>query len=343
MAEVRPALGSGDGGDGGGDVDAEAVRDAAARLAAGDLVAFPTETVYGLGAATFDANAIARIYALKGRPSDNPLIAHVDAADPGMLESVTTARGGALAELAAAFWPGPLTVVLPRAAAVPASASGGRDTIAVRCPRHPVAVALLRAFGGPVSAPSANVSGHVSPTSAAHVAAEFPASDLLILDGGPCDVGLESTVLDLTCDPPRVLRPGSITASALRTVVAAVDAAAVHGQAASPGTRARHYAPRSRVAAVTVADLGAALRSADGPRVVLGRAADVPAASVAPPHRRIGLPDDPAGFGRRLYAAVREADAFGGETMILLVMPAASGDEEAWGPIRDRLSRMVAD
>lgn len=327
-----------------GSIDDVVITAAATRLAAGGLVAFPTETVYGLGASTFDAAAIARVYALKGRPDNNPLIAHVGAGDEAMLARLAGGDDPRRGRLADRFWPGPLTLVLPRADAVPAVAAGGRDTIAVRCPRHPVATALLRAVGGPLSAPSANVSGHVSPTTAAHVAAEFARADLLILDGGPCDVGLESTVLDLTVDPPRVLRPGSVTAAELREILGEVDETPAHGQAASPGTSTRHYAPRGRVMGVGPEALAGQLAAAgDDPRVVIGRAADVSAGLAAAPHRRITLPDDAAGFGQGLYAAVREADAMAvaAGSAIILVIPPTGGSN--WTSVHDRLGRMLAD
>ncbi len=346
MTEVRPALGAG------GRVDDAAVAEAAARLQGGRLVAFPTETVYGLGAATLDASAIDAVYALKGRPADNPLIVHVPRGDASTLSAVVEPAAAAdprVTDLAGAFWPGPLTLVLPRSEDVPASASAGRDTVAVRCPRHPVALALLRAFDGPVSAPSANVSGHVSPTTAAHVQAEFPEADLLVLDGGPCDVGVESTVLDLTTIPPRVLRPGSITAADLAAVLGDVDEAPVLRQGASPGTRERHYAPRHAATATGVADLATRLAAADGPRAVVGREADLAAVGgadgpVGAPHRAFPLPDDPDGLARGLYAAVREADAWaaaGGGAGLLLVLP-GDADDPAWAAVRDRLRRMTA-
>ena len=193
--------------------DEHTLHEAATRLEGGGVVVMPTETVYGLAGSTMHPAAIDSIYRIKGRPSDNPLIAHVLDADGA--RSVVTGWDDRCDRLVDAFWPGPLTLVLGRSDAVPPAASGGRDTIAVRCPRHPAARALLKVFGGPVSAPSANRSGSVSPTTAAHVMDEFDGVDeeLLLIDGGPCAIGIESTVLDLTTDPVRILRPGSITAS----------------------------------------------------------------------------------------------------------------------------------
>ena len=175
-------------------------------LAAGGLVAFPTETVYGLGADARNPDAVARIFAAKGRPTDHPLICHIASVDdlaPLVAEVTPAARA-----LADAFWPGPLTLVMTRSAAVPDAVTGGRDTVAVRVPDHPVALALLRAFGGPVAAPSANRFGRPSPTRADDVRDELGDGVDLVLDGGPCAIGVESTVLDLASDPPQVLRPG---------------------------------------------------------------------------------------------------------------------------------------
>ena len=341
MAELRPAFTAD------GRVDAGLIREAAARLAAGEPVAFPTDTVYGLGCATADPVAIARIYALKGRPSDNPLIAHLAEAGPASLRSLTTpaaADDERVARLSAAFWPGPLTLVLPRGEGVPPVATGGRDSVAVRCPRHPVAAAMLEGFGGPVSAPSANVSGHVSPTTAAHVAAEFAGHDLLILDGGPCVVGLESTVLQLTTDPPRILRPGAITAAMLRPILGDVDEPRILEQAASPGTSRRHYAPRQpiRVAdAFAAAGVAEAAASCGDRCIAVGATeaiAGLPAAAFVP----VGA--DAAAWSRELYAAVRAADArvaAGEAAFILLVRPMDRGGD--WAAVHDRIDRMVAD
>jgi len=217
------------------------IREAAERLRAGSVVAFPTETVYGLACATFDPTAIALVYELKGRPRDNPLIAHVPDADAG--RSLAQHWNPTAAALCHAFWPGALTLVVERSPQVPMQASAGRSTLAVRCPAHPVAQRLLAAFGRPISAPSANRSGHISATTAQHVADDFadvalPGMDeLLIIDGGPTAMGIESTVIDVTTEPPRILRPGSITAEQIERVLeAAVETRPIAGQGASPGT-----------------------------------------------------------------------------------------------------------
>lgn len=226
--------------------DAGAIAEAAACLRAGGLVAFPTETVYGLGADATNDRAVARVFEAKGRPRFNPLIVHV--ADRAMASEVAAFDARA-ADLAGRFWPGPLTLVLPRAARSPVSllASAGLDTVAVRMPDHPVALALLGAAGVPVVAPSANRSGAISPTTAAHVAASLGDRVDRILDGGPCRVGIESTVLDLTVERPALLRPGGLTVEAIEALLGPVARPAVIADAESPlpspGLLSRHYAP----------------------------------------------------------------------------------------------------
>ena len=221
----------------------DGVEEAAARIEAGGVVAFPTETVYGLGASTFAVDGLKLIYEIKGRPSDNPLIAHVlDAVEARTLVSGWDLR---CSRLAAKFWPGPLTMILNKAIDVPDEATAGLQTIAVRSPMHPVARALLYAFDGPISAPSANRSGHISPTTTEHVMGDFPEQDdLLVLEGGRANFGIESTVLDLTGEKPVIRRPGSITLESLSRVLGAVEVAQGIGQGVSPGTRLIHYAPK---------------------------------------------------------------------------------------------------
>lgn len=222
----------------------ESLAQAAALIRAGKLVAFPTETVYGLGADATDERAIAAIYAAKGRPQFNPLIVHVaDAKDVGHF----VVWNETAEKLAARFWPGPLTFVLPRAHHSPISllASAGLETIAIRCPAHPIAQQLIRLAGHPLAAPSANASGKLSPTQAGHVAESLGEAVDLILDGGPCVVGLESTVLDLTTDKPTLLRHGGVTKEMLRNFLGCEIADALHNNTApkSPGMLLSHYAP----------------------------------------------------------------------------------------------------
>jgi len=226
--------------------DPEARREAAAILRAGGLVAFATETVYGLGADATDEAAVARIFAAKGRPRFNPLISHVPDGDAAFALGVATEAARRVAD---AFWPGPLTLVLRRMAACPIAwlTSAGLETVALRVPGKPEARALLAEFGRPVAAPSANRSGRVSPTTAAHVAAEdFEGLDL-ILDGGACTVGLESTVLDISGDRPRLLRPGSVTREQIEALVGPVALAVDGDTISAPGMLASHYAPTAAV------------------------------------------------------------------------------------------------
>jgi L-threonylcarbamoyladenylate synthase len=226
-------------------LDPAAIARAGERLRAGGLVAFPTETVYGLGADAGNDRAVAHIFQVKGRPRFNPLIVHV--ADLAAAEPLVRIEARAAA-LAARFWPGPLTLVLPRRPDAPVSllVSAGLDTVAVRAPAHPVAQALLAAAGRPVAAPSANRSGRLSPTTADHVRAELPAADALVLDGGACPIGVESTVIDLTLAEPVLLRPGGLAAEAIAAVLGrppAMAGADAGERPRSPGLLARHYAP----------------------------------------------------------------------------------------------------
>jgi len=327
MSEATRTLGS----------DRRSIEVAADWLRSGRVVAFPTETVYGLGASTFDERAIREVYRLKGRPSDNPLIAHVARIEQvDRLASLDEATRPRLEALAARFWPGPLTVVLPRRAEVPAAAAGGRGSIAVRVPAHPIARSLLEAFGSPISAPSANRSGHVSATSAAHVLADFPREPgLLVLDGGSCPVGVESTVLDLTSTPPRILRPGTVDAAALGAVLGRVDAPTVRGQAASPGTAERHYSPRTASSLLSTSDLRAAVRQAVDRCAVLA----ISLLEVPPPHVMIRMPSEATPYAARLYAALREADQTG-SARILIERPTETTG--SWPAILDRLARATS-
>lgn len=316
--------------------DEAAIAAGAKALAAGRLVAFPTETVYGLGANALDPDAVAAIFAAKGRPTDHPLICHVASADalaPLVAEVTPAARA-----LAGAFWPGPLTLVMPRSRAVPDAVTGGRDTVAVRVPAHPVALSLLRAFDGPVAAPSANRFGRPSPTSASDVADELGDAVAVILDGGPCEIGIESTVVDLTCDPPQVLRPGRISAEQVAQVLGGPVDAVASGPARAPGMLESHYAPGARVEVVAGGEVAAraAAFDADGARVaVLAPDAvnGLPAAVLV-----LGPVGGPDHYAARLYAAFRRADAEGAE-VILAVPPPAEGIGVA---VRDRLQRASA-
>jgi L-threonylcarbamoyladenylate synthase len=321
-----------------------ALLDAVALLRAGDVVAFPTETVYGLGADARSDAAIQKIYAAKGRPPGNPVIVHVAA--PADAQACAAAWPDRARCLAAAFWPGPLTLILPRGPRLSPLVSAGRSTVALRCPSHPVAEALLRTFDGPVAAPSANRSGFTSPTSAAHVFAELAGRIPLILDGGrpdhDCQFGLESTVIDLSGPPdtpPVILRPGAVTAEMIRPVLGdvllarqTVDPAA---SAASPGLHSRHYAPRTPAYRFAPADWprAAAFAAAHAPAALLTYNPDV---ALPPPHHTLRLPADEHAYARALYAALRDADALDATSILVLAPPHTTG---LWTAITDRLRR----
>jgi L-threonylcarbamoyladenylate synthase len=309
-----------------------AIAEAARLLAAGDVVAFPTETVYGLGASTFDASALLKVYEIKGRPFDNPLIAHViDASQARSLVHEWPARAEALAQR---FWPGPLTMILERRDAVPAEATAGLPTIAVRAPSHPIARQLIEAFGGPISAPSANRSGRISPTRAEHVADDFAdLPDLTILDGGSSECGIESTVLDLTMDRPRILRPGSIDEQSIAAALGeSILSPEIDEQAASPGTSPRHYAPRTPVAVLDRYELLLRLRETGKPiaAMMVGEAA------VESPHQLIAMPEDAEAYAAQFYDALRRADAMGVSAILIERPPHAGG---LWRAIHNRLQR----
>lgn len=315
----------------------------AQRLREGGVVAFPTETVYGLGADALNPSAVARVFALKGRPAHNPLIVHV--ADPAMARPLVERWPESAERLAAAFWPGPLTIVLARSGAVPDVVVGGGATVALRCPDHPTALALLRAFGGPLVGPSANRSGTVSPTSAAHVRASFPDADLLILDGGPCRVGIESTVVSLVDGRVRLLRLGAVSAEQIGAALGAVveldgDRGAAGGALPSPGMLPSHYAPEATLALFSGASPPRELQRSPRPIVVLALS---PAFALPRecrgPRTVVQMPADAESYGARLYAALREADEAGAE-MILVEEPVEPGS--MWDAVRDRLSRAAA-
>jgi L-threonylcarbamoyladenylate synthase len=313
--------------------------DAAARaLEAGSLVAFPTETVYGLGADAENPAAVAAIYAAKGRPQDHPVIVHVA---PGASLDYWCADIPAEArQLADAFWPGPLTLILKRAPNIPDAVSGGQDTVGIRCPSHPVAIRLLQAFKGGrggVAAPSANKFGHVSPTTAQHVRDEFGEDQRIaaVLDGGQSEVGIESTIVDLSrlaTHGPVLLRPGHISAEAIAAVI---DQLPARPDAAAPrasGTLESHYAPHTPVAmqdTATLADTLSRLHAA-GRKVALIHYSALPAV-----HAEIVLPATPEGFAHALYAALRAMDGAGAD-LILVEAPPQDG---AWLGVNDRLRR----
>lgn len=296
--------------------DDASIRRAAALLRAGELVAFPTETVYGLGADALNAEASARIFAAKGRPADNPLIAHI-AGESGLAGLIALEPCACARALMRAFWPGPMTLIFPKSPRVPREVTAGLDTVAVRMPSHPVARALISAAQTPIAAPSANRSGRPSPTTAAHVLEDMEGRIPLILDGGPCEVGLESTVVDVTGARPRILRPGGVTLEMLEGVVGDVDVdeGVLHqlqagSQARSPGMKYKHYAPKGEVTIVTgpraAQEIARLYDAADGRAAILAFSqADYGARRV---YRLKNAPGE-------LFAALRQLDEDGMETI----------------------------
>ncbi len=310
---------------------------AAELLRRGQLVAFPTETVYGLGANALDSVAVERIFQAKGRPSYNPVIVHV--ADEAAARRLTTAWPEAARRLAARWWPGPLTLVLPKTADVPATVTAGLETVALRVPAHPVAQALLRAAQLPIAAPSANRSGQVSPTEASHVARGLGSRVGMILDGGPCTIGIESTVVDLSGDRPVLLRPGSISLEELATEIGPVVRAghAVPATAArpSPGMLDRHYAPNAALRLFPSTEDPLAL---PGVREALAAGKVVTALLRTTAARLPGsltLPADSAGYARQLYGALHRLDAAGVDLILVEQVP----ETAEWAGVRDRLAR----
>ncbi|MCO4097963.1 MAG: threonylcarbamoyl-AMP synthase [Gemmatimonas sp.] len=335
----------------------ELIEQAAALLRAGQLVAFPTETVYGLGANALDPEAVARIYAAKGRPAWNPVIAHV----PSIVAARELSRAwpASAEQLATHFWPGPLTLVVPKAAHVPEISTAGLDAVAVRMPDHAVALALLTAAGVPVAAPSANRFTQVSPTTAAHVVQSLGDRVPLVLDGGPCAVGIESTVVDCTGDDVVILRPGMLGRESLQAALEEIGVfvkfatrrAVAHDATPdmaprSPGMADRHYAPKAEVwlfdgAQANEVQDALAKRARDGTpgvrmhallRSVSLASHDNHVASVT----EVRMPDDASQYARALYAALHDADAAGAGLVLIEAPP--EGDSR-WDGVRDRLSR----
>lgn len=293
---------------------------AAALIRGGGLVAFPTETVYGLGANALDAAAVRRIYQAKGRPSTSPLIVHVESVEQA--QALAAEWPEAATELARWFWPGPLTLVLKKSAAIPDEATGGLPTVGLRMPAHPMALALIRAAGVPIAAPSANRFTGLSPTLAEHVRASLGDEVDLILDGGPTVVGIESTVLSLAGEEPTLLRPGAVTRGELEArighveVAAAPETGAAH---ASPGLHPRHYAPATRLILVEHVQT-----PSSGRGVYLAPGA--------------GLPAEPRAYAAALYATLHELDQQHLD-WIAVEQPPATPE---WEAVRDRLARAAS-
>lgn len=340
-----------------------AIHEAADLLRAGDIVGMPTETVYGLAADALDPVAVSKIFAAKGRPADHPLIVHLPSADHLPRWAASIPRD-AIA-LARAFWPGPLTLILKRTPAVPDEVTGGQDTVGVRVPSHPVAQALLQVFDSGIAAPSANRFGRISPTTAAHVQEELGERVAMIVDGGACEVGIESTIVDFSRDVPEILRPGAITPEDIARVIgrrprlrgepergpeagkedAGADALvapapAGHGATAASAPRvsgalAAHYAPRTPLRLVAPALLvdEAVTLAGEGSRVaVLAHAVPNPQDSRLIWH---AMPADPAAYAHELYASLRAVDALDADFIVIEALPGAP----AWRALADRLSR----
>jgi L-threonylcarbamoyladenylate synthase len=311
---------------------ADQIEKAAALLNAGELVAFPTETVYGLGGDADDPAAVARIFAAKGRPASHPLIVHVsNLADARHWAAEMPETALRLAE---AFWPGPLSLVLPKAERVLPAVTGGQPTVALRAPAHPVARALLAAFGRGIAAPSANRYGHISPTRADDVREELGDRVAMVLDGGDCDVGLESTIVACLEGRVTLLRPGAVSRLQIADVVGEVSDAGA-GAPRAPGGQRSHYAPRTPLAVIGGDDLNAEIERAlrRGERLAVVTHAVAP---VAPD--RISwrpLPAEPSCFGHALYATLRELDRAGAARILVEAVPAT----DAWAAVADRLSR----
>jgi len=324
-------------------IDMDAVRLAARKLEAGKLVAFPTETVYGLGGDAENAAAIADIYAAKGRPANHPVIVHVaPEADISYWAADVPPQARALI---AAFWPGPLTLILKRAEHVPAAASGGQDSIGVRCPSHPVAQALLREFKGGkggVAGPSANKFGHVSPTTAQHVREEFSEADSLldyVLDGGQSEVGIESTIVDLSRVETHgavLLRPGQISVDQIAAVLGVAPRAPDAAAPRASGTLDAHYAPHTPVAQVAPEQLAAVLPqlAAGGYKVAL-----IYRTAAIAGHASVAMPMDADRYAHDLYAALRDMDHAEADVIVVESLPQSA----EWQGINDRLRRAAFD
>jgi L-threonylcarbamoyladenylate synthase len=313
----------------------ESIKAAARLLEAGSLVAFPTETVYGLGADAENPQAVAAIYAAKGRPSNHPVIVHL--APEADLSYWAAGIPEHAEKLIAAFWPGPLTLILKRAAHIPAAVSGGQDSIGLRCPSHPVAQALLREFKGGhggVAAPSANKFGHVSPTTAQHVRDEFGDELSCILDGGQSEVGIESTIVDLSRGGVALLRPGGIGADRIEAVLGIKPTAPDAAAPRVSGALDSHYAPATPVVVVEAERLVDAVGKlcAAGKRVVTiqRQGTLVPGVLTA----RM-MPVLPEGYAHDLYAALRDMDHAGGDVILVEALPEIQG----WAGVNDRLRR----
>ena len=301
----------------------ENIQTAATILKEGGVVSFPTETVYGLGCDTRNTEAISRVYTLKNRPNNNPMITHV--LDVESAKTVTNNWDGRCDALATAFWPGSLTIILERNKSVPTESCGGLNTLAVRSPDHKVARELLNEFCGPISAPSANISGQTSPTTAQHVRDDFGDS-LIVLDGGTCSRGIESTVLSMV-NEPTVLRLGSISTQEISKIIGKVLRVESDTQTESPGTTRKHYAPKTKLVLRTKEDIANNTRD-NTIYLVLG-------SGTMPGHNIIQMPPSAVEYATKLYSAIREADKQNPHLICVEIPP----DTQEWMAVNDRLHR----
>jgi L-threonylcarbamoyladenylate synthase len=320
---------------------AAAVQRAATLLKAGEVVALPTETVYGLAANALDADAVAKIYSIKGRPSHNPIIVHVS--DMSLAKRCVNVWPHYADKLATSFWPGPLTLVLPRARTIPDIVTAGGETVGVRWPAHPFIQAVIRECGFPLAAPSANLSNSISPTSSSHVADQLDGKLRLIVDGGDSQVGIESTVIDLDSAQPRVLRPGMIHEESLAAAMGVERFTSTIGESTttlrSPGLLRKHYSPRAKLLVLN-------WRDADDLKSRITHPASrayIICHTHIPSHESFSrvtvLPRDAAAFARSIYAELHRCDAAGAETIIVEALP----DLPEWRGVADRLTRAAAD
>jgi L-threonylcarbamoyladenylate synthase len=325
--------------------DADAIKRAADLLRQGRLVAFPTETVYGLGADASNPDAVAAIFKAKGRPADHPLIVHIADID-SLYDWASTVPDAAL-KLANRFWPGPLAIILPKKPEVPLEVTGGQQTVGLRMPDHPVALALLKAFGGGVAAPSANRFCRISPTQASHVSEELGDAVDMILDGGACRVGVESTIIDLSGSKPRLLRPGHITRQQIEAVlqtellmplVSGAPAPEISEEIRAPGMMAVHYAPTTPAMRCPAEQLPERIRQliAEGKRIgLLTYQLDIAATAQL---RVLRLPEQAANYAQSLYAALRELDNLQLDVILIELPP----QTEPWRAVNDRLNKATA-
>jgi L-threonylcarbamoyladenylate synthase len=299
--------------------DAQRLQDAVQALKNGEVIGLPTETVYGLAADAMNSNAVKKIFTLKGRPADHPLIVHI--ADASQLSTWAMAIPEEAYVLAQHFWPGPLTMILKKQPQVLDAVTGGQTTVGLRCPAHPLALTVLKQFGGGVAAPSANRFGRISPTTAQHVYDEFGDAVPIILDGGECEVGIESTIIDLSGATPRILRPGMISQTEIEAVIGVIDSGASHNSPRASGTLAAHYAPRTPMQMLNPLPKAQYL--------LLG-------------HPIVGLNglcirNNPAAYAHHLYAAMRELD----QRQAALIVIEQTPQTPDWLAVNDRLQRAI--